>query len=309
MDLRLARSPWIFLSSLLLATVAAIPAQAAVDHQKAATRQYSDVQVFLRELVKSHPKQVQLFTIGQNEAGDAIEGVKIGSGAISNLVVSTHHGNEYGSTEVALAVADSLAQNPLKGQAVFVIPVLNVSGYNHRVRWEILSGHSWDPNRNYPGPCGTEGPFTLKSTQALASFIDHEKIVTSATLHTFHPAVVYPWGMGTPDLSTPYDDLFKEMVQGAALESKYPTGNSTELIYAANGAYEDYAFWKHGIWSILFELGFSHDPSVADVQATAQVNVPGIRRMLEQAPRTRAEKHGFSGTCDDSRKSMDRHDE
>src|SRR5260370_1205074 len=82
-----------------------------------------------------------------------------------------------------------------------------------------------------PDPCGTDGPFLLKATAALAAFIDKEGIVASATLHTYSPAVVYPWGISTHDLSTPYDDLFKQLVAMATVESQYPTGNNTQLIY------------------------------------------------------------------------------
>lgn len=282
---------------------------ASIDPTNSATRTYKEVKSILEKIVADNPTNAAIFELGQGDSGDIIKGLKIGNGPVSNIVVATHHGNEYGSTEVALAVAESLAQSPIKGQTVFVIPVLNISGYNAKQRREMKGEDSFDPNRNYPGPCGTEGPFTLKSTAALASFIEHEKIVTSATLHTFYPAVVYPWGLASQDLSTHYDDLFKDLVKAATQESGYQTGNSTQVIYAADGTYEDYAFWQHGIWSILFELGYSHDPSPAEVTTLVKVNVPGIRRMLEQAPLSRAEKHAFEGKCDGSARLTDRHDE
>jgi carboxypeptidase T len=246
-----------------------------------------------------------------SDSGETIQGVAVGNGPLHNLVVASHHGNEYGSVEVARGFAVSLAQAPIPGQTVYVIPVLNVGGYNAKQRREPASNRTWDPNRNYPGPCGTEGPFTLKSTQALADFIDKQNIVSSATMHTFYPAVVYPWGVSTRDLSTPYDDLFKTLVQASTVESHYEVGNSTEVIYPADGAFEDYAFWKHGIWSLLFELGETHSPSLSQVNQMVQVNVPGLRRFLEQAPRTRAENHAFAGRCDRSKamKDLDRHDE
>ena len=116
-------------------------------------------------------------------------------------MVATHHGNEYGSSEVAMAAAKDLAEQPISDQTVYVVPVLNIQGYNSRDRYETTADKRYqDPNRDYPCPCGTDGPFALKSTQALANFIDHEGIVTSATLHTFYPAVVYPWGFSTHDL-------------------------------------------------------------------------------------------------------------
>jgi hypothetical protein len=95
----------------------------------------------------------------------------------------------------------------------------------------------------------------------------------------------------------------------ATTKSHYEIGNSTEVIYPANGTFEDYAFWKHGVWSLLFELGTSHSPTDASVREMVRVNVPGLRRFLEQAPRERAENHDFKGRCDRRLISRDRHDE
>lgn len=276
----------------------------------ASQTQYSDVKNMMHELVRTHPNAVRSITVGPSDSGDTIEGVVIGNGAIHNLVVATHHGNEYGSTEVGLAFAAAVADHPIAGQSVYVIPVLNITGYNAKQREEYAGDSYHDPNRDYPGPCGTEGPHLLKSTASLAAFIDRENIVASATLHTFYPAVVYPWGIPTQDLSTPYDDLFKVMVSNATELSQYQTGNSTQVIYPAKGCYEDYAFWRHGIWSILFELGNSHNPTQADLDDMIRANVPGLRKMLEQAPQTRAANHAFTGKCDDGRLAhLDRHDE
>lgn len=290
-------------------SVAMFVLQHSAHAEGAASRKYADIQREMDALVRTQPESVKKFTLGVSDDGRAIEGISIGSGAVQNLLVSTHHGNEYGSAEVALATARSLVANPIPGETIHVIPVLNLSGYDAHNRRERAKGQSWDPNRNYPGPCGTEGPFTLKSTRALASFIEQKEIVASATLHTYYPAVVYPWGLSTHDLGTAYDAIFQALTHAAALESGYQTGNSTAVIYPADGTFEDYAFWKHGIWSLLFELGHSHNPSDADVEEMNRVNVPGIRRLFEQAPTQRAERHAFLGRCDSKLRHMDRHDE
>lgn len=275
----------------------------------APTKSYQDVKVFMDQLTQKYPNTVSKVDVGPSDSGETIVGLKIGSGLIKNLVVATHHGNEYGSTEVAMAFASALAQRPIPNQTVYVIPVLNVTGYNKRSRYEDMSGGSQDPNRDYPGPCGTDGPFKLKSTYGLAQFIDKEGIVASATLHTYYPAVVYPWGNSTKDLMTPYQGIFEQLVKYATVESKYQIGNSTQVIYPADGTFEDYAFWKHGIWSILFELGFSHSPGDSDVKTMIDVNIPGMRRMLENAPTARASDHEFHGRCDNLLQALDRRDE
>ena len=284
----------------------------------ATDRTYSDVKVFLQNLAKNHPDTTQVFKLGDSDSGESILGVKIeqkdrnlrGS-KINNLVVGTHHGNEYGSTEVALGFAASVAEKPIQDQVLYVIPVLNISGYDSRNRYEKSSaGGYFDANRDYPGPC-VKNPvrFNLKSTKALAQFIEAKHIVASATLHTYSPYVLYPWGISTKDLKTEYDDLFKDIVKAAAQYSGYETGNSTDLLYPADGTFEDYAFWHNGVWSILFELGYSHSPNEEAVNEAVKKNVPGLRAMFEMTPREPAPHHDFTGKCDNSMKRFDRHDE
>lgn len=271
------------------------------------SKTYADVKAFILQLAKDHPDTTQLFTLGGSDSGDTVLGLKFGNGPVHNVVVGTHHGNEYGATEVTKAFAYSMASNPIPGQTMYVIPVLNIGGYNARDRYEQGGDHNaHDPNRDYPGPCGTDGPFMLKDTKAMADFVDKENIIASATLHTFTPAVVYPWGISTHDLDTGYTDIFKMLAQASTVESGYAIGNSTELIYPADGCYEDYVWWKHGIWSLLWELGDSHTPTDAEVAQLEQVNVPGLRRMMEQAPTKRADKHDFTGKCDTSLFLQDR---
>lgn len=270
---------------------------------------YSEVKKMLQDLVQSHRGNARLVEVGPSDSGDRIYGIEIGSGKVRNLVVGTHHGNEYGSTEVALGTARSLAERPIEGQTVTVIPVLNIGGYDANNRYEKAGSDSFDPNRDYPGPCGTAGPFRLKSTKALADYVASNGIVASATLHTYYPAVVYPWGLSSSDLVTPYDDLFKTLGELATRESRYPVGNSAQLIYPADGTYEDFAFWQYGVWSMLFELGKSHAPSKPETEKMVALNVPGIRRLLENAPRERATDHDFRGRCDTRLRVLDRHDE
>lgn len=297
-------------SIALLAFLFHSQAHAGIVEIGSTTRKYPEVKAFLQKLASEQSGNVSLFNIGPSDSKEEIIGVKIGAGPVHNLVVSAHHGNEYGSAELALAFAESLSKQPIPGQTIYIIPVLNISGYNSRTREERdSSGRSFDPNRNYPGPCGTEGPFTLKSTRALANLIEQEKITVSATLHSYYPAVVYPWGISSRDLDTSYTNEFRKIVMDATEESRYQIGNSSEVIYPADGTYEDYVFLKHGVWSILFELGNTHSPGDGAIQDMIRANVPGLRRMFENAPKVTAENHAFSGKCDTGLRALDRHDE
>lgn len=259
---------------------------------------YENIVIRMEQIVKKYPNNAQIFILGKNDQGEAIKGLKIGNGAINSLVVATHHGNEYGSTEVGMGFAEDIAKTPLKDQTLYVIPVLNISGYNLNRREESFKNQKLDSNRDYTGPCVVKPTFQLKSTSMLAQFLVDKKIVSSVTLHTHFPGVLYPWGISTHDLSTPYDATYIELTKGATKESGYKWGNNTELLYPADGTFEDYAYWKHGIWSLLFELGFTHDPDPQEVANMISVNNPGLRRFFENAPKTRATDFAFKGQCD-----------
>jgi carboxypeptidase T len=259
---------------------------------------YDAIVMKMEQLAKANPANVQIFTLTNNDQGLSIKGLKIGNGATNSLVVATHHGNEYGSTEVGMGFAQYLAKAPIKDQTVWVIPVLNISGYNLNRREENSPKQLLDSNRDYTGPCVLTKTFQLRSTAALAQFLVDKNIVISATLHTYSAMVVYPWGISTHDVSTPYDQQYKKLVSAATVESGYQTGNNTDLLYPADGTFEDYAYWKHGIWSLLFELGFSHKPDKQEVINMVNLNSPGIKRYLETAPKQRVAVHDFKGKCE-----------
>ena len=270
-------------------------------HAPAASTNYSTVLDGLKKIQQENPTTTQWIDLGMSDSGQMISGLKIGNGEVADLIVATHHGNEYGSTAVAMGAAASFAKNPLAGHTVYVIPVLNISGYNSSNCYEKVPSGMLDDNRDYPGPCVQGKSFQSKATKALADFIDKKNIVASATLHTYWPAVLYPWGFSTNDVSTQYDSQFISLSKDATVESGYDVGNSKVLLYAADGAFEDYAFWQHGIWSLLFEMGDSHTPSQPDMDKMVATNVPGLRRFFENAPKTRAENHAFTGKCDYNR--------
>lgn len=114
-----------------------------IGHVKASSvgtsRDYKRVQAYLRELEAIHSETANVFSIGLSGTGEAIEGLKVGNGPIKQLVVATHHGNEYGATEVAVGTLADFAATPLEGMTVYIIPVLNISGFNQRRREERIN--------------------------------------------------------------------------------------------------------------------------------------------------------------------------
>lgn len=260
---------------------------------------YEQVVQALQKIEAENPNTSQLIQVGISDSGFPIMGLQIGRGGKANLLVATHHGNEFGSTAVAVAAANAFAKSPLQGQTLFVIPVLNISGYNARSRFErSANGQTHDPNRDYTGPCKQGPTFNLKSTLSLAKFVEQANIVTSATLHTYMPGVLYPWGLSTRDVVTADQDEYIRLARGAAGQSGYTVGNSTQLLYAADGTFEDFAYWQFGVWSLLFEMGSSHNPNENQIKEMIRVNLPGFRRYFLESPPSRSANHAFTGRCD-----------
>lgn len=294
---------WIF--SVVLVVFAALSAQADIS----TNRTYQDVARYIYGINLKYPQSTRLFTLGYSDAGIPIYGLQIGRGRVEHLLVAIHHGNEVPAAEVALNFADFMAAYPIPGQSIYIIPVLNIDGYNKRSRWEIVNGQQLDLNRDYPGPCGSAGPFMSRSTKALAKFIAQRNIVAAATLHTYKPAVVYPWGLAVENYSTPYDNVFHNLARAATIESGYPIGYSSEIMYPANGTFEDYAFWKHGIYSLLFEIGASNRPEPAVLMESVRANVIGLREFFKVSPTTRATDTSLKTSCSMARRFMDMHAE
>jgi len=262
---------------------------------------YDKIAQSLHEIQRKNPEHSEVFTLGLSDQGLPIYGLKIGQKGKSNLIVGTHHGNEFGSTAVAIAAAEQFAQNPIQDQTLYVVPVLNVSGYNTRSRNERgPNNRSVDSNRDYDGPCRSGRAFQLSSTQSLSRLVNEKNIVASATLHTYMPGVLYPWGFSTRETMTADQSQYVDLARLAAKESGYKVGNSTEELYAADGTFEDYAYWKYGIWSLLFEMGSSHNPTQREIENMIRVNIPGLRRFFEETPPSRSVQNQFTGRCDKS---------
>jgi hypothetical protein len=158
---------------------------------------YDAIVTRLQELAKK--PQTSLFTLGQNDQGQSIVGIILGDASVAktkHLMVGTHHGNERMAAEVpfhfANIVLDAL-NNPnhpehdkYENSLIYVIPVLNISGYNANRREEMGSDNrTHDPNRDYEDPCRTKADFGLKSTTLLAELIEKENIIAAVTLHGY----------------------------------------------------------------------------------------------------------------------------
>ncbi len=291
------------LSIAVLSTLVASSAQAV---------EYDRIKSGLTELIVSNPEIASTFEIGANDQGEAILGVRLEAPGVTGdrvaqLVVGTHHGNERLSADTAMTFARRIAEtfrNPqsadfsaLSTQVFYIVPVLNIGGFNRNWRYEKTSdGRTIDPNRDYPDPCVQEKDnFQLKSTGLIADFIERENIVASVTIHGYIGTFTYPWGIYTADPRTPDHTIYEMLGRKAVEANHYTTGTHTDIVYPTAGAYEDYIYAEHGVWVMLLEL--AHSPDL-DEDTQALVN------FFTLAPRERSGFHEHTGQCTETLDKM-----
>lgn len=266
---------------------------------------YDDATARLARLQFAHPASVTMMDIGANDQGTVIRGVRIedpetfGVAKPHHLVVATHHGNEELSADVAQSFAERLVaalEDPnaplheqLKGNVYYVVPVLNVTGYNASRREETSStGRTLDANRDYSDPCTSDQPFQLASTRHLAEFVAQESIVAAVTIHGYIGTFTYPWGIFTSNTHTPDQAAFDGMARQVVAVNRYTTGTHADAIYPTAGAFEDWAYFEHGVWVMLLEI--ANRPNVAR-------DADSLLKYFAIAPTTRSEHHDHLGVC------------
>ena len=227
----------------------------------------------INQLVDKYPQYIQLIDIGKNDQQNTIYGMKIenrsyqtkGDAKINQLLVGVHHGNEGLSADVCLTFTEKLIKSirelktsrdkALAHSIFYVIPVLNISGYNRNYRRETdKNGRDLDPNRDYPDPCAHNTYFQLASIRDLAQFVDRYNIVGCVTVHGYIGTFTFPWGIYTKDTTTKDDAFFKQVARKSVKANGYRIGTHADAIYPASGAFEDWAYNQYGVWTMLLEL-------------------------------------------------------
>jgi carboxypeptidase T len=242
----------------------------------------------MQALEKMYPKTAKIFSIGDNDDGVEIYALRVSANPeamdpkkIGQIVVSTHHGNELGAPEFTMYFlnellkrynSEELFRGNLADMEWTFIPVLNISGYNIAKREE----KGMDPNRDYPGPCHNGNGGKLKSIRRLMEFSGSRKFTGSLTVHGYLGALTYPWGVSVGNTHTNDHNQFNAITAKAASYNGYQYGTSTDIVYPINGAYEDWAYWKYGMWSLLLELKTGNAEDIRKSSLAIQAYFDGL---------------------------------
>jgi carboxypeptidase T len=266
----------------------------------------------MRSIEKANPGIVSIFSLGNNEESVPVYALRISltptkpdPAKVAFLVVATHHGNERRAPVLAMQLINTLvAQYQSAGllghlattEWVFV-PVLNISGYNADTREERRT----DSNRNYAGPCRSGAP-TLASVKLMVNHLASRAYSASVTIHGYLGALTYPWGYSSSNVHTLDENAYSKITKNAASSNGYRFGTSTDVVYPVDGAFEDYVYWKHGIWSWLVEL---QDGSPTDINETTDA----VLSLFDGVDSTPSNQNRVTGRCSASMRALDLHNE
>ncbi len=147
-----------------------------------------------------------------------------------------------------------------------------------------------DPNRDYANPCLSTPGGKLKSIRQIQAFMKTRIFTGSVTVHGYDGSLTYPWGIYADNYETKDNNQYKSIFQKAAALNGYRTGTASDVVYPANGCYEDYAYWKHGMWSLLLELESGSPTDIADT-------VLAIHSFYDQLDASPSTQNQFEAKC------------
>jgi carboxypeptidase T len=271
-------------------------------HAVEPTGRYLDIVNQMKAVQTNHSGFVSMFSLGANDDGVEIYALRISTTPTNmdpqkagHLVVATHHGNEVEAATFAIDFINDLVaryesselyRGRLSDIEWTVVPVLNVSGYNAKNRYE----HGQDPNRDYPGPCVTGEGGRLKSIRQVMNLLNSRVFAGSLTVHGYAGAMTYPWGVNVDDTRTKDDNRYSAILAKAASLNGYSYGTSTDIVYPCDGAFEDFVYWRHGIWSLLLEL---KSGSASDRKMT----VPAIAKYFDELDASPSVQNQLTSQC------------
>jgi len=274
---------------------------------------------WLQEQANAHPNQAEVFVLGQTYLGNDIHGLHLGGGATKKPALLLHcaiHAREWITPPTCCWIIDQLLKEPslLDSLEWFIIPVLNVDGYDYthntnrlwRKNRQPNSGSSCigtDLNRNFgyawggPGastnPCSETycGSSAFSGTEVAAlrilldSLAGEGRLVGYFDIHAYGSLWVSPWGYTCNSLPTDYPQMNAVMTASvAALRAvnsrTYEYGASCYVVYQTSGDTTDYNYGVHGVINsyTIEAFGNNFTPPVSYIAPIGREVWAGVRQ-------------------------------
>ncbi|KAH8302209.1 hypothetical protein KR044_004078 [Drosophila immigrans] len=291
-----------------------------------AFHRHSEINGYLDELAKAYPSRVSVQNVGKSYESRDLKTITItnGDGKSGKNVIFLDagiHAREWiahaGALYVIYQLAENFAANAelLKDYDWVILPVVNPDGYEYthttsrmwrKTRKPSGTCAGTDANRNFDfhwGEVGASSYSCADTFKGVTAFSEPETQIVRdlllkltgrgkfyLTLHSYGNYLLYPWGW-TSDLPSDWRIIDEVAQAGAdAIKSstgtKYTVGSSTNVLYAAAGGSDDYAFGvaKFPI-SITMELpagGSGFNPTTAQILPFVSETWTGIRAMAKK---------------------------
>nr|AAT36738.1 carboxypeptidase B [Ochlerotatus epactius] len=279
------------------------------------------VNKYLDDLASKYSSSVSVKEVGKSYEGRSLRTITINKKP-DNAVIFLDagiHAREWIAPATALYAINQLVENANANKDVLsnltwvILPVANPDGYEfshesdrfwRKTRKPAGSCKGTDGNRNFDFHWGEVGAsnsgcsdtyrgetaFSEPETQAIRDALKELKGSCKfyLTLHSYGKYMLYPWGW-TSELPETWEDIHEVAQTGAdaikhATGSRYTVGSSTNVLYAASGGSDDWAYAVAEVpISITMELpgggngGFNPPPSA--IEASVKESWIGIKAM------------------------------
>lgn len=249
----------------------------------------ADITAYLSAVAAAIPEVVKAQTLGQSIQGRSIPYAVINAtcqpAPPAVLLVGTHHGDEWSSTEATLAHVDYLlrggsnVQALLRSYAFYVLPVLNVDGHEATPPTRG-NADGVDINRDYAYPERSESSaFKEKETQLIKALQDQVGFRAALTFHSGSTSVLWPWCYtATP---APDDARLSSVGAKAAQAMGFNTYAASYFDYPTQGEYIDYAYMKSKTLAFTVEVSLVKTPAVSTIPQIVATAWQGTLALLQ----------------------------
>ncbi|MES2746550.1 MAG: M14 family metallopeptidase [Bdellovibrionota bacterium] len=243
-----------------------------------------EIAAYLRSEAQANPALASFRVLGKSQQGREIAIVTVTKStnpeAPGIYFNGTHHGNERASTEAVLALLDYLVRQKdqpdvdklLRRYRIILHPLVNPDGHALNLRTD---SRGIDPNRDYETPTKSEkDAFQLVETRLVRDLLVKDRfVVASAAFHSGLEAVLWPW-CHTPTLSQ-HDPVFRTLAGNVAKTMQVNRTSQSFYDYQTEGEFIDFAYMRHGIYALTFEVAHEAAPPAARLVATVKRAVQG----------------------------------
>ena len=243
-----------------------------------------------------HPHTTRQIELGTSVEGRPIVGLRItlSDEPLGHVrVLAAHHGDELISTEVALAVARSLADpSPtveafLQDVAVWVVPHVNPDGVAAHTRH---NAHDVDLNRNYPYRWSPDefhpGPSALSEpeTRAVEALALRAPASIGLSLHSGAANFGWVWNHTTePSEDAHIHRAIAETYAQSCTADGFWITNGADW-YPTNGDTNDWAYGYWGSFDYTVELSSSKTPPQDQIEAWTEAHLDALLATLLDTP-------------------------